>query len=586
MKTFFIILNILGGLAVFLYGMKLMSDGMQKIAGNSMRKLLATAPKNRVTATLTGIIVTSIIQSSSATTVMVVGFSSAGILSLTQAMGVIFGANIGTTVTVWIISFFGFKLQLSLFLLPVIAAGFFILYAVKWKTLHRLGEVMVGFGFMFLGLYIIQITVPDFTQAPQVAQWFAQLRPDTLGSLLLLISIGTALTAVLESSTAVIALTITLAAKGFFDFPTAAALVLGENIGTTITANLSAIGSSRTAKRAALAHFLFNFLGVVWVICIFKYFVDFVNWVMPGSPYGTDNKTLMLYIPFHISAFHTIFNVFNTVIMLFFIKPLGRLTTIIIPHSKREEKPAGLVFIDPRFTVAPELAVEAARKEIERMAASVSKIISKLIHALKVDDDAMFEQLIKDVYTLEESTDILEYKINTYLVKLLHERISTEVLDETMALIDIINTIERMGDGGQKIAKIIEITRKDKEFSQTDKDNIEEIALKVKQAVKDAREGLLRTESVKSSVSKEALRKAFEREMEINDLRHRLRDERNLRMKQDSSITPISSTHYSDILSRFERMADHALRIIEASASGKTPEQERADMGGEFKKYK
>ncbi|WP_428898448.1 phosphate:Na+ symporter [Parelusimicrobium proximum] len=578
MSTVLTVLNVLGGLAVFLYGMKLMSDGLQKMAGNSMRKLLAAATTNRYTATLSGIIVTGIIQSSSATTVMVVGFTSAGLLTLNQALGVIFGANIGTTMTAWVVSFFGFKMSIALFALPVLAIGFFIQFIGKWKTLHRIGEAMVGFGFLFLGLDLMKNAIPDFSQSPEMMAWLSQFRPTDLLSILLLVLIGAALTVILQSSSAVMAMTITCAAKGFIDFPTAAALVLGENIGTTITANLAAIGGNKAAKRAALGHFLFNFIGVVWVVAMFHPFVSFVDWLIPGSPYGTDEKTLTEYIPYHISAFHTVFNLINTFVMLFFIRYLARLATWIIPETKRENRNSSeLIFINSRFASAPELALEAARKEIERMTGLVSKMLNKLTHAMKVEDDDMFEQLVKDAKALEKDTDVMEYKINTYLTSIAHERISSTLLDETMSLIDIINSVERMGDSGEKIADILVLARQNKEFSEEDKDNIDKIASKVKDAVKDARYSLLGFDGPKKRDLSEFISNAYEREREINALRQELRDARNMQVIKRDDLTAISSTHFSDIISRFERIADHALRVIDSSISKKTPEKERAD---------
>ncbi|WP_424245743.1 phosphate:Na+ symporter [Elusimicrobium posterum] len=571
MSTFLIVLNVLGGLAIFLYGMKLMSEGLQKVAGNSMRSLLAAATTNRFTAMLSGVLVTTIIQSSSATTVMVVGFTSAGLLTLTQALGVIFGANIGTTMTAWIVSFFGFKMQISLFALPVIAIGFFVQFIGKWKTLHRIGETMVGFGLLFLGLELMNNAIPDFSQNPAIMEWLSQFRPDSIWKLFLLIGIGAGLTVLLQSSSAVMAMTITCAAKGFIDFPTCCALVLGENIGTTITANLAAIGATRAARRAALGHFLFNFLGVVWVVLIFKHFVNFVDWVIPGSPYGTNEKTLMQYLPYHISAFHTIFNLINTTVMLCFIRQLAKLTTFIIPKTKREDKTNDLVYLNTRFTVAPDLAIESARKEIERMTAMVSKMLNKLIHAIKVEDDGMFEQLIKDTYALESDTDVIEYKINQYLTALAHQRVSSTTLNEIMALIEITNTVERMADGGEKIGRILEAARVSKEFSAEDLEGVEELALKVKGAVKNARVSLLAFElGGKNKSPKEMLKKAIGDEIEINDLRSKLRDERNLKMAKDSTITAVSASHYSDVLSRLERIGDHALRVVESSISKRT----------------
>ncbi len=568
MTTVLTIFNILGGLAIFLYGMKLMSDGMQKVAGDGMRRMLAIATTNRFTATLSGMLVTSIIQSSSATTVMVVGFASAGLLTLNQSLGVIFGANIGTTMTAWIVSFFGFKIKISLFALPMIAIGFFVQFIGKWKTLHRAGEAMVGFGFLFFGLDIMKDAIPDISQSPAVMAWIAQFRPDTFPALLLLIGVGTALTVILQSSSAVMAMTITCASKGYIDFPTAAALVLGENIGTTITANLAAIGATKTAKRAAIGHFLFNFIGVLWVAIIFKPFTGFVDSLIHSS----DPITAL---PYKISAFHTIFNVANTAIMLCFIKQLSKMTLYILPKSKREDKGNELIFLTTRFASTPELAIQAARKEIERMTSISGRMVNKLIHALKVEDDAMFERLIKDALDAETDTDVIEHKINTYLGTLAHQHISSTVLNEILALMDITNSVERMADCGQKIAYIIKEDRTKHEFNETDKDNIETLAKKVKVVISDAKKSLLHFESAGKEREAEAfLTKAVQNENELNAMRNNYRQERNLRMVKDPSFTPESATHYADVLSSLERMGDFALRIVENSLGRKIRSKE------------
>ncbi|MBP5403762.1 MAG: Na/Pi cotransporter family protein, partial [Elusimicrobiaceae bacterium] len=277
MKTLVLTFNLLGGLGVFLLGIKMMSDGLQKAAGDRLRRIIARATTNRFTATLSGILATSIIQSSSATTVMVVGFASAGLLSLSQSLGVIFGANIGTTTTAWLISILGFKINISVFAMPMIGIGFFSQFIKKWPLARRIGEAMVGFGLLFLGLSLIQGALPDMQNSSAVVEWIVRFRPDTLFSLLGVIGVGTVLTVLLQSSSAVMAVTLTCAAKGLIDYPTACALVLGENIGTTITANIAAIGAPRIAKRAALGHMLFNVLGVVWAVAFFHPFLGLID---------------------------------------------------------------------------------------------------------------------------------------------------------------------------------------------------------------------------------------------------------------------------------------------------------------------
>ena len=570
MNTVLITLNVLGGLAVFLYGMKIMSDGLQKMAGVKMRQMLSIATTNRVAATFSGMLVTSIIQSSSATTVMVVGFASAGLLNLYQSLGVIFGANIGTTMTAWIVSLFGFKIQISLFALPVFAIGFFFQFLpANWVAVLRSAEGLFGFGLLFLGLDIMKNAIPaDFAQSPFVVEWLSKFTPDTAWTLILLIFTGTILTMILQSSSAVMAMTLTCAAAGIINFPTACALVLGENIGTTITANLAALGATKTAQRAAVGHFLFNFIGVIWVSLIFKHFIALIDWLVPGSPYVTDPATLNSVLPYHISAFHTVFNVLNTLIMLPLLKQLAALTLIIIPKSKREDKrqDSELVYLNTRFNQTPELAVLTARKEVERMMSFISKLTDKLLHALKTDDDKLFERLISDAKDAEKTTDVLEHKINSYLTQMSHGNLSRHAVAQTVALFDLTNSIEGMGDCGEKIAKILEKFHNTTpaSFNEQDVSNMESMAKKTKEIIRNTREVLLQFPNPHTAAETAAMFKtAVKNENELNAMRKNLREERNVRISQGQQATPASITAYGDILNNFERMGDYAMRITE-----------------------
>lgn len=568
MSTILTSLNLLGGLAIFLFGMKIMSDGLQKASGERMRQLLGIATANRFAATACGTLVTSIIQSSSATTVMVVGFASAGLLTLHQSLGVIFGANIGTTMTAWIVSLFGFKMQISLFALPVIAIGFFAQFLPRLTLVRRIGETMVGFGLLFLGLDIMKNAIPaDFAQNPQVVAWISRFQPDNLANLLILIFSGTVLTVILQSSSAVMAMTLTCAAAGIIDFPTSCALVLGENIGTTITANLAAIGASKTAKRAALGHFLFNIIGVFWVVCIFKNFVHFIDWLVPGSPYTKETADLTAVLPYHISAFHTVFNLCNTALMLPLLDQLAKLTYVIIPKSKREDKKEHeLIFLSTRFTQTPELALIAARKEVERMMSFVTKMTDKLIHAVKVDDEKLFARLIEDVKSAEQTTDVLEHKINLYLTTLTHGNLSHHAVAQAFALFDVLNSIEHMGDCGEKIARILEKFHTKQPFAQADVDDLETIAKLTKDITKRTRRVLVDFQQPTKqwqSHAEETFAQAVSEEQELNALRKRLLHDRRERINAGQEASPDSITAYADILNNFERIGDYALRVNE-----------------------
>ena len=577
MHTMLILLNLLGGLAIFLTGMKMMSDGLQKVSGERMRQLLGIATTNRFAATACGMLVTSLIQSSSATTVMVVGFASAGLLNLYQSLGVIFGANIGTTMTAWIVSLFGFKIQISLFALPVIAVGFFVQFIPRPPMLRRMGEALVGFGLLFLGLDLMKNTIPaDFAQNPQVVAWIAKFRPDNLFNLVTLIFSGTVLTVILQSSSAVMAMTLTCAAAGIIDFPTSCALVLGENIGTTITANLAALGANNTARRAAVGHFLFNAIGVLWVALIFKHFIHFVDWLVPGNPFVKDTGTLTAVLPYHISAFHTVFNVLNTLLMLPLLKQLAKLTLLIIPKNKREDnKSTELIFLSTRFANTPELALVAVRNEVERMMSFVTKMTDKVMHAVKIDDDKMFSRLIEDAKEAEKTTDVLEHKINIYLTQLTHGNLSRDSVMHTMSLFDVINNIERMGDCGEKIARILEKFHGKNAFSQADVDNIEEIAKLTKEITRATRKAIVFVQHPTAESQKETnemLILAAQREEKLNALRKQLLKDRSTRYYEGEEASPDFITAYADILNNFERMGDYALRVTENILGARAPE--------------
>jgi len=305
-----LVLRFIGSVGVFLFGMRIMSEGIQKVAGDRLQTVINYMTRNRVVAVFTGLLVTGIIQSSSATTVMVVGFANAGLLKLTQAIGVIMGANIGTTVTTWIVSFLGFKIDVTTFALPIVGIGFPFLLSKRRKR-RDYGEMLVGFGLLFLGLGFLKNSVPDINEE---ALFFLE-KYSNLGflSFVLFVCVGTILTVLLESSSAAMAITVTLAFKGYINFESAAAICLGENIGTTIKVFLVSIGTGVNARRTARSHFFFNFIGVIWMAFAFRYFCNFVLWIAPWD------SALQSNLPLNLSLFHTIFNFTNTLLFLPFL---------------------------------------------------------------------------------------------------------------------------------------------------------------------------------------------------------------------------------------------------------------------------
>lgn len=563
MKIILLFLNLLGGLGVFLLGIKMMSEGLQKAAGSKLRSIISKATTNRVAATLSGMVATSIIQSSSATTVMVVGFTSAGLLTLSQALGVIFGANIGTTTTAWFVSLLGFKVQITMFALPMIGFGFFSQFIQKWPFIRRIGEAMLGFGLLFLGLDLVKNVIPDVQNSSAVLEWVTKFRPDTLFRLLGVIFVGTILTILFQSSSAVMALTLTCAAKGLIDYPTACALVLGENIGTTITANIAAIGATRMAKRAALGHLLFNLLGVSWAIMFFKELIKLVAFIVPGSTEGTSPEVLLTNIPYHLAAFHTTFNIVNTCVMLVFIRQFEKLIMLIMPLKKSEEEHGDLVYLKVGITSTPQLSLEAAAKEADRMAELVEVILSKLIHALKTTSPKLFARTLEEVHKFEQTSDVLEYKINAFLQNLSHEQLSRSMIGEMLKIFDLTGYFEKMADHGDTIAKLLQKAHTEKLFSAEDIKNLEFICLKTKVIVQEARKTILE-ENPRKVIT---FQKAIKREQELNNLRHTLRDQKGFRdfNSNEKKPSPRGLTLYADILSGFEKIGDYALKIIETT---------------------
>ncbi len=561
MKALLLFLNLLGGLGIFLLGIKMMSDGLQKLAGNRMRKIISAATSNRFMATFSGLLTTSIIQSSSATTVMVVGFASAGLLTLTQSLGVIFGANIGTTTTAWLISLLGFKVQITMFALPMVGIGFFAQFVQKWAIVRRTGEAMLGFGLLFLGLALIKEAIPSVNNSPEAMEWIAKFQPDNFLSLLGVVGVGTIFTVIFQSSSAVMALTLTCAAKGLIDYPTACALVLGENIGTTITANLAAIGAPRTAKRAALGHFMFNILGVTWAIIFFHPLLSLVDKIVPGGTTGMSEHVLLVSIPYHLSALHTLFNVINTGIMLIFIKQFEQLIMLLMPIKKSEEKKTDLLYLKSMSSGTPELSLEASRKEIDRMAGRVEFMLAKVSHALNAQDIKFFNRDLKIVLDEEKATDVLEYKINDFLRNLTHEQLSRDMAGELLKLFDITNHLEKMADHGERAAILLKKAREGGYFDEEDKKHLDGVCQKVRIIVKESRRTILEDDFDREKI----LERALERERDLNETRHALRDEKSMREYREGGLSAVSLTLYADILTSFEKIGDYALNIVEVT---------------------
>ena len=407
---FYEILQLIGALGVFLFGMKVMSDALLKLAGNKMRSILATMTSNRFLGILTGFFITSVIQSSSATTLMVVSFSNAGLLTLTESISVIMGANIGTTITAWLITILGFKVSMSAIALPLVGFGFAFTFAKKDQT-KNIGGFIIGFALLFIGLQFLKEAMPDIKSNPEILEFLSRYTDLGYLSILLFLLIGTVLTVVIQSSSATMALTLIMTAEGWIPFEMAAAMVLGENIGTTITANLAAIVANYQAKRTARAHLIFNVIGVVWMLVLFYPFLKLISWMSikfgSESPYGS-----ALAIPVAISLFHTTFNVINTFLLVWFVNPIARFVERIVP----EKIDPGKSVDEPKFLTEgalkyPETAIATLIKESKYLFKNaVFEIVAHAlnIHRQDIKSDLKLKKVIKKSNILFE-TDIREF---------------------------------------------------------------------------------------------------------------------------------------------------------------------------------
>lgn len=553
---FWILLQILGALGVFLYGLQVMSEGLQKAAGTKLRALLSGATQNRFTGTASGFLVTCAVQSSSATTVMIVAFCSAGLLTLTQSLGVIFGANIGTTTTAWIVSLLGFKVSIISYAVPLIGIGFFSQYIRRWSLPHKMGQSLVGFGLLFLGLGLLKNAIPDIEDHPAIKEFLLYLQPGTTTGLVLAVFFGAAITVIVQSSSASMAITLTAAFAGYIDFPTACAIAVGQNIGTTITAALATIGAPLVARRAALAHILFNLLGAIWPIFVLGPFLSVIDFIVPGDPYGTSKASLDA-IPSHIAAFHTMFNVVNAAIFLAALKPFERLIIRLLPDRKGEGDEHALMYLETAFGSTPEIAIEAAAREVDRMAGIAEDMLVDIRTAL--DPKHPFDQRLCDkILSAEDLTDILEHRITEYLAALVHGPLSTESSHESLSLLRMINELERVGDHGEKIAKLLmRLHDGNSNFSSQASADLTKMIDATEISIKGMRKLILNRDP-------NALKPGLERERALDALRDDCRN-RHLARLMKNECDAMTGLIFSDMLSSFEKMGDHAFNVVEAT---------------------
>ena len=561
------ILTLLGALGMFLYGMNLMSSGLQKAAGDRLRGLLSAMTSNPFKGVLTGLGITSVIQSSSATTVMVVSFVNAGLLTLAQAIGVIMGANIGTTVTAWLVSWLGFKADISILAVPLMLLGFLFSNSKKNQR-QNIGELIVGFCLLFLGLSFMKESVPDLNETPQVLDFVKSWSGYGFGSVLVFLVFGTLLTLVLQSSSATMAITLIMLSMGWIPFNMACAMVLGENIGTTITANIAASVGNTQAKRAAMSHTIFNVFGVIWALIFFGPFLSLVGKIIelfglpnpaaegfavngPDSP----DATSALY---GLSMLHTLFNTINTLILIWFTKLIEKAVVWLIKTPKNKEQEAfRLKYISAGPLATPELAVEQAFDEIIHFAEISRNGLGYAREAIRETASDRFEELRSKLVKYEEISDRIEYEIAAFLNAVSAGDISRETSMKIKAMYKIIGELESLGDSGETISRIL--SRRNihkKEFDQETVRKLEDMAA----AIDHAYDAMITNLNAAHKGELENVANAYNAEGRINNLRDYLRDA-EIEAIESERKNYQTSVYYMDILSELEKMGDFIINI-------------------------
>lgn len=548
------VLELIGALGLFLYGMKVMSDALQKLAGDKMRVFLSRMTSNRFSGVLTGLGITTFVQSSSATTVMVVSFVNAGLLNLTGAIAVIMGANIGTTVTAWIISLLGFEFSIVTIVLPIIAIATPLLFTKKKKSL---GEFLVGFALLFMGLDALKNGVPDFTlpEYAGVLQFIGSMSDYGYLSILIFVLIGTIFTVVVQSSSAMMALTLVMCAQGLIGFEVACALVLGENIGTTITANIAAVMANATAKRAARAHLMFNLIGVCWILILFHPFLWLIGKFMVATK-GVDPFVSASAIPVALSCFHSFFNLLNTSVLVWFIPTIERIVTRLVPANDEEE--FRLKFIPSGFMSTSELSIEPAKKEIESFSKRVVRMYEFIPELYGEKDEKKFDQLMQRTKKYEEITDRMELEIANYLTKVSENELSLSASYEISSMLRIVDNLESIGDSCYQLSLSIDSRNKQNiSFSEDMNDKIQHLFSLIREAINEMNNNL------SANYHNVDGQRAAEIENQINEYRDRLRSEHTEAIKNNiySYQTGIC---YSNLYAQLEKLGDFAINITEA----------------------
>lgn len=550
-------LNLIGALGFFIFGMKVMSDGIQKAAGNRMRKILSSMTRNRFLGVFTGFLITALVQSSSATSVMTVSFVNAGLLTLIESAGVMMGANIGTTITAWLVSIFGFKVKIVAIALPIIAVGFPMLFA-KRNNIRFWGEFMIGFALLFMGLDALKDTVPDLRNNPEVLAFLADYAHMGILSAILFVAVGTLLTVIIQSSSAAMALTITMCFQGWIPFEIAAPMVLGENIGTTITATIAAIVGNVYAKRSARIHTLFNVIGVMWMIFAYPLFLKAISYVMVnqmGMPSPFDSSES---IPIALSYFHTTFNVINVLLLVWFVPTLVKIATRLVPSKGEQDEEYHLKYIGRGLMNAPGLELLEARQEVANFGDMIENMGKRLRKLTDKDKPNKQYKQIEKIYNMETTSDTMEQEISNYIIKVGEGLLTEKASLEIRSVFSIIHDLERIADIFSKIAKEYERKIELKvDFQKIQVEGINSIQEKVEQALS------VMTKNLNNWGNSVEIERAKNIEREVNEIRTNLRRAHLVNLEKHK-YDYTSGLIYYNIFIYFERSADHIINVSEA----------------------
>jgi len=592
--SFLDFLCLIGAVGLFLYGMKVMSEGLQKAAGDRLRNILSAMTRNRFTGLLTGCAITALIQSSSASTVMVVSFVNAGLMTLAQSMAVIMGANVGTTFTAWIIALFGFKVNISMLDLPLIGMAVILLFSNKSKT-KSMGEFLIGFSFLFMGLDMINHYVPDLQNNPEMFAYLRQYASMGIRSILIFALVGVVLTMIIQSSAATFAITLIMCSKGWITFDLACALVLGSNIGTTITPILASLSGNAAAKRTAMGHLLFNLLGTIWCLFVFVPFADFNAWLTEAIGQGNPNALysfvnnleqtapdiynhlfdnslpagheavakvamMQMSVSFGLSLFHTTFNLVNLSVMIWLTNIYVKIVMFLVPDKKGDDEEFTLKFISRGLLNASELGITQAEKEMSVYAERVGRMIDMaqtLIHTKEKSDE--FNKLFSRLEKYEDISDRMELEIAHYLNRCAEGRLSNESKRRIAAMLTIVSEIESIADCCMGIGKILDRKiQAGAEFNEEIYSNIDTMYDYVRGAMVMMVTQLQDVENV----GQKSLIASYNREREINNYRNALRGA-NVSNINEHHYEYQAGIYYMDIVGVLEKTGDYIINVID-----------------------